>query len=54
LVWLGLGDKVPDTKTIWLFREHLSQACAVENLFARLKGPMALFIRTIGISRATT
>ncbi len=32
---LGLGDKVPDTKTIWLFREHLVQAGAIENLFAR-------------------
>ena len=32
---LGLGDKVPDSKTIWLFREHLTQAGAVENLFAR-------------------
>jgi IS5 family transposase len=32
---LGLGDKVPDAKTIWLFREHLTQASAVENLFAR-------------------
>lgn len=32
---LGLGDKVPDAKTIWLFGEHLTQACAVENLFAR-------------------
>ena len=32
---LGLGDKVPDAKTIWLFREHLTQARAVENLFAR-------------------
>jgi transposase len=32
---LGLGDKVPDAKTIWLFREHLKQACAVENLFVR-------------------
>jgi IS5 family transposase len=26
---------VPDAKTIWLFREHLAQAKAVENLFAR-------------------
>ena len=26
---------MPDAKTIWLFREHLSQARAVENLFAR-------------------
>ena len=32
---VGLGDKVPDAKTIWLFREHLTQAGAVENLFAR-------------------
>lgn len=32
---LGLGDKVPDAKTIWLFREHLTQARAMENLFAR-------------------
>lgn len=32
---LGLGDRVPDAKTIWLFREHLTQAGAVENLFAR-------------------
>jgi hypothetical protein len=22
---LGLGDRVPDAKTIWLFREHLTQ-----------------------------
>ncbi len=26
----------------------------VEHVFARQKGPMALFIRTIGIARATT
>lgn len=32
---LGLGDRVPDAKTIWLFREHLSEARAVENLFER-------------------
>ena len=29
---LGLGDKVPDAKTIWLFREHLSQADTSKNL----------------------
>src|SRR5690606_21108983 len=33
---LGLSDRVPDAKTIWLFREHLARAGAVENLFARL------------------
>lgn len=32
---LGLGDKVPDAKTVWLFREHLVEARAIENLFAR-------------------
>ena len=32
---LGFGDRVPDAKTIWLFREHLTQAGAVENLFTR-------------------
>ena len=35
--FLGLapGDPVPDAKTIWLFREHLTRAGAVEKLFAR-------------------
>jgi IS5 family transposase len=32
---LGLSDKVPDAKTIWLFRESLVRAGAVDNLFAR-------------------
>ncbi|EHH13639.1 transposase IS4 family protein [Mesorhizobium amorphae CCNWGS0123] len=32
---LGLADRVPDAKTIWLLREHLTQAGAVDNLFAR-------------------
>ncbi|MGB3386701.1 MAG: IS5 family transposase, partial [Pseudaminobacter sp.] len=32
---LDAGDRVPDAKTIWLFREHLVQAGAVENLFGR-------------------
>ena len=32
---LGLGDRVPDAKTIWLFREHLIEAKAIDNLFAR-------------------
>jgi IS5 family transposase len=38
---LGLGDRVPDAKTIWLFREHLTQARAVENLFARFDRHLA-------------
>jgi transposase, IS5 family len=32
---LGLCDQVPDAKTIWLFRELLVRAGAMEGLFAR-------------------
>ena len=32
---LALADRVPDAKTIWLFREQLTQAGAIERLFAR-------------------
>jgi hypothetical protein len=32
---LGLGDRVPDAKTIWLFREQLVRAGAMDRLFAR-------------------
>ena len=32
---LGLEDPVPDAKTIWLFRDHLTEARAIDNLFAR-------------------
>ena len=31
---LGLEGAVPDAKTVWLYREHLAQAGAVEELFA--------------------
>lgn len=34
-VGLALHDPVPDAKTIWLFREQLARAGAVEKLFAR-------------------
>jgi transposase, IS5 family len=34
-VGLGLHDPVPDAKTIWLFREQLTRAGAVERLFQR-------------------
>jgi hypothetical protein len=36
LLGLGLGDRVPAAKTIWLFREHLTQTKAVENLRRRV------------------
>ena len=32
---LGLGDKIPDSKTIWLFREQLTAAGLTEELFDR-------------------
>jgi IS5 family transposase len=32
---LGLGDRVPDATTIWLFRERLTKTGAIEGLFAR-------------------
>jgi IS5 family transposase len=34
-VGLGLGDPVPDAKTLWLFREQLTRAGAIATLFAR-------------------
>jgi transposase, IS5 family len=38
---LDLGDRVPDAKTIWLFREHLVKAGAIDNLFARFDKHLA-------------
>ncbi|MCG4258487.1 IS5 family transposase [Acetobacter senegalensis] len=32
---LRLSDRVPDAKTVWLFREHLTQAGAIDGLFNR-------------------
>ena len=32
---LALHDPVPDAKTIWLYREQLTRAGAIERLFAR-------------------
>ncbi len=32
---LGIGDKVPDEKTIWLFRENLKEAGLIDGLFSR-------------------
>ena len=32
---LSLSGKVPDAKTVWLFRENLVRAGAIDNLFAR-------------------
>jgi transposase, IS5 family len=38
---LGLGDRVPDAKTVWLYREALAQAGKVEELFALFDGHLA-------------
>ena len=34
---LGLSDRVPDARTIWLFRERLTKVGAIEPLFARFE-----------------
>jgi IS5 family transposase len=34
---LEMSDKVPDSKTVWLFRENLTNAGIIENLFERFK-----------------
>jgi IS5 family transposase len=38
---LGLGDRVPDAKTVWLYREALVQAGKVEEVFALFDGYLA-------------
>lgn len=34
---IGVGDRVPDATTIWLFREQLTQSNAIEKLFVRFE-----------------
>ena len=38
---LGLGDRVPDAKTVWLYREVLAKAGMVDELFAQFDGYLA-------------
>ncbi len=38
---LGLEDRVPDAKTVWLYREALAQAGMVEVLFKQFDGHLA-------------
>jgi IS5 family transposase len=40
-VGLALHDPVPDAKTIWLYREHLTRAGALARLFARFEAVLA-------------
>ena len=35
---LGLEDKVPDAKTVWLYREQLARAGVIETLFEDFDG----------------
>ena len=35
---LGLGDRVPDAKTVWLYRDALAEAVKVEELFQLFDG----------------
>ena len=37
---LGLEDRVPDAKTVWLYREHLAQAGVIEALFDASDGSL--------------
>jgi IS5 family transposase len=41
LLCLGLEDRVPDAKTVWLYREGLAQAGLVEALFKQFDGYLA-------------
>jgi len=38
---LGLGDRVPDAKTVWFYREALAQAGKVDELFKLFDGHLA-------------
>jgi len=38
---LGLGDRVPDAKTVWLYRDALAQVGKVEELFGSFDGHLA-------------
>jgi IS5 family transposase len=38
---LDLDQRIPDVKTIWLFRETLAQAQVVETLFAQFESYLA-------------
>jgi IS5 family transposase len=53
---MGLEDAVPDTKTIWLFREQVTRADAIKALFAdfdawlKAKGYLAMPAQIIDAS----
>lgn len=45
---LAVSDWVPDAKAIWLFRERLTQASAIEILLTRSCATQATFPRQAG------
>ena len=50
----GIGCRVCRRLRADFYRLRSGGRAAVEHVFARQKGPMGLFIRTIGLARATT
>ena len=50
---LGLEDRVPDAKTVWLYREQLTQAGVIETLFETFDGLVppiySIYRRNLGI-----
>ncbi len=42
---LALSEQVPDAKTVWLFRERLTQAGAIERLFDRFDATLHADLR---------
>lgn len=40
-IGLGLENRVPDAKTVWLYREALAQAGKVEELFTLIERHLA-------------
>ena len=51
---LGLGDRVPDAKTVWLYREVLAKAGMVDELFAQFDGYLARRVISLGVARSLT
>jgi transposase, IS5 family len=45
---LGLSDRVPDARTIWLFREKLTRAGAMQRLFDRFDAARRRIHRHVG------
>ncbi|GBR67415.1 hypothetical protein GKA01_06210 [Gluconobacter kanchanaburiensis NBRC 103587] len=49
---LGLSDRVPDAKTIWLFRERMIQAGAIDGLLDKTSAPVRVWADTADRSKA--